>query len=220
MAAPRLPRLETGTVIGTVKDGQVILAPLLQRRWQVLVEAVESRLGALELAELNTAIAAANDAADNAQTAADTANTAASGAQDATDANARFLSISNSNVTTASPPLLSAADAGANATVTVANHVRHYADGTSANVTGGTVTGQPYSTQVFIYYDQASLLGGVVAYAATTTGPTALTTAAAGAHPDRHYVGSVVTPAALGAPVDGAGAIPPIFDAPIGGLWN
>lgn len=103
---------------------------------------------------------------------------------------------------------LSATDAGANATITVANHARLYGDGTSIPVvTGGTVTGLAYSTYYGVYYDDPSLLSTTPTYHVTTTPSNALNNFVVG----RHYVGSVTTPAAAGAPVTG-GASPPGTD--------
>lgn len=187
------------------------------------MERIEGQFTAIEAAalqaELEGTITLAQDAADAAQTAATAADAAAIAAQDATDANARFLSISNSNVTGCT---ITATDAGASASIAVSNHTRNYADGTSVSVTGtggSPLTGLAYSTQFFIYYDQTSLAGGAVTYASVTNGPDAQPTAAGGSAPDRHYVGSVVTPAAAGGPIAGAGAIAVNFDTPIGGNW-
>ncbi len=222
----RLDKLGDRMVIGHVVDrqgrivGDVIASDLFRLYNNNNVDAIETRVSDLEfeeaIAAAEAATTAAQAAADAAQTAADGADTAAAAAQDATDANARFLSISNSNVTGCT---ITATDAGANATVTISAHTRNYADGTSVAVTGGSVTGLAYSTQFFIYYDQTSLAGGAVTYAAVTSGPDAQPTAAGGSAPDRHYVGSVVTPAAAGGPILGAGAIAVNFDVPPGGNW-
>lgn len=208
--ALKLPRLDAGIAI--VNANGTPTAAFIGW-WSKVADLVESHVTELELQAaldaVDTAITAANDAAT-------AANDAATDAQAATDNNARFLSISNSNVTGCT---ITATDAGANVTVTISAHTRNYADGTSVAVSGGSITALAYSTQYFVAYDDADLSGGAETYVAYTSGPDALTTAAGGAAPDRHYVGSVVTPAALGAPIDGAGAIPPIFDTPIGGNW-
>jgi hypothetical protein len=216
--AIRLPRLPMGVPIIDPKTGIATAAYAVW--WDQVLTEVESHITTLEVEALAASLAAATAAAAASATAANaaaaTANTAATTAQAATDSNARFLSISNSNC---SGITVTASDAGASATITISAHTRNYADGTSVAVTGGSVTGLAYSTQYYIYYDQASLAGGAVAYAATTVGPDAFTTDATGAHPDRHYVASAVTPAALGAPNTGAGAIPVNFDIPPGGNW-
>lgn len=202
----------SGKVIGTVYPDQAYI------RWDTdRCDRIEAETGSLEAAALAQAAAAtANAAAATAITAAATANTAADDAQAATDENARFLKISNSNTTGLT---ITATDAGANVTVSFSAHVRHYADGTSVSVSAGSITALAYSTQYFFAYDQASLAGGAVTYNAYTSGPTAQPTAAGGTAPDRHFVGSVVTPAALGAPIAGAQPVGATFDFPIGGNW-
>lgn len=179
--------------------------------------ALESEFGALEAA---AAAQAAADAANTAAAAADAAAAAAQGAADdataATEENARFLAISNSNTTGLT---ITATDAGANVTVTFSAHTRHYADGTSVAVNGGSITGLSYTTQYFFYYDQASLAGGAVTYQSTTSGPAAQTTGPGTANESRHYVGSVVTPAAAAPATTGAQPVAVTFDQPIGGNW-
>lgn len=213
----KLKRLNFNEAIGTVVNGMIFPDAAFVKAYNDNLTRIEAETGSLEAAAAAQAAAtAANAAAATAQAAATTANSAATAAATATAADARFLSISNSTTTGLT---ISATDAGADATITMSAHVRHYADGTTANVNGGTVTALAYSTQYFLYYDQASLAGGAVTYASTISGPTAQTTAASGAHPNRHYVGSVVTPAALGAASPGAGAVGVTFDQPIGGNW-
>lgn len=219
----QLPPLQIGSPIGYVKGDKVYIDTVFQRFIQTLLKVLASRLTAVELAvlqaQLEASIAVVETATEAAQTAADNANTAATVAQTATEDNARFLAISNSNVTGCT---ITATDAGASATIAISSHTRNYADGTSVAVTGtggSPLTGLAYSTQYFIYYDQSSLAGGAVTYATTTNGPDAQPTAAGGSAPDRHYVGSAVTPAAAGGPVLGAGAVAVNFDRPIGGDW-
>lgn len=205
----KLPDLQGFPIVGP--DGKP--TPYFERLWSDMKSKLENEVGALQAA------AAAQAAADAADAAAAAANTAAAAAQTAADdaatantANARFLAISNSNVTGCT---ITATDAGSDVTISVSAHVRHYADGSQVNVNAGSVTALSYSSHYWLFYDQASLAGGAVTYQATTNGPDALTTAAGGAHPDRHLVGDVQTPAALGAPIPGDGAVPPT----IGGNW-
>lgn len=213
--AIKLPRLPSGVPLVDPKTGAATAA--FQHWWDLVCNEVESHITTLEVealaAELSAATATAQTAADTANAAAATANTAAADAQDATDSNARFLKISNSNVTGLT---ITATDAGASVTVTFSAHTRHYADGTSVAVSGGSITGLSYSTHYWYYYDQASLAGGAVTYQATTTPPDSLTTAASGSHPDRHTVGDSATPAALAGPIAGFSVEPPT----ISGLWN
>lgn len=145
------------------------------------------------LLDLDTATQAATTAATNAQTAADNAQTAA-------DTTTAASSLANSYPTGLT---LSAADAGTDATITVSSHTRVYGNGTSVSVAGGTITGQPYSTTLYVYYDDPARAGGTVTYQATTSDTTA---AQAG---NRHVVGQVTTPAAAGGPAPGKPVRPP-----------
>lgn len=187
---PRLPR----NVKLTDANGQP--TQIFQQWWQTAAKAIEAQFGAVDAA------IAAQAAADAANTAAEAANTAAETAQDAADAVTAESNLVNSYVT-GTPPILTATDAGANVTITIAAHSRVYGDGTTVSVTGGNLTGLSYSTTYYIYYDQASRAGGAVTFVSTTTGNTAAQTG------DRHLVGSVLTPAAAGAPVDGDYVAPP-----------
>lgn len=100
--------------------------------------------------------------------------------------------------------IATASDAGADSTIAIAAHVRHYGDESSVSVSSGSLTGQPYSTDVAIYYDDAARAGGAVVYHATTDLKTAQNNYVAG----RHYVATVTTPASGGAAVTG-GTPPP-----------
>lgn len=157
--------------------------------------------------------ATANAAAATANTAAATANTAATTANTTATAITNLSTLANSTTTGLT---ITATDMGANVTVDMTAHTRTYGNGTAVAVNAGSVAALAYSTQYFVYYDQASRAGGAVTYVATTTATTAQTSSA---FPNRHYVGSVVTPAALGAPIGGTGAVAPTFEAPPGGFW-
>lgn len=177
--------------------------------WQRVLEAIERLVtdvaDALQnvidlndlITEANTAIAAADAAAAAAATAASTAQTVADNVSASTELAQSYVS----GLT------LSASDAGADATITISAHTRHYpqADGTTTTVSvnAGSVTGQPYSTFIYLYYDDPARAGGAVTYAAT---PSATTAAQTGV---RHTVGGVQTPAAAGPPSAGAGTRPP-----------
>lgn len=195
MAVLRIDRLQRGTVIvnedGTAGD---YLIRLLNGAFANIESVVNAQGGILD------AITAAQDAADTAHAAADAANTAASNAQTAADTVTADASLTNSYVTGLT---LQGTDAGSDATVTISGHTRVYGDGTSVSVTGGNVAGLAYSTPYYIYYDQASRAGGAVTYQATTSQSTAAQTG------DRHLVGLVTTPAALGGAVNGDGVLPP-----------
>lgn len=144
------------------------------------------------------AVAAAQAAADAANAAAAAADAAASSAQTAADDITAASALSSSYV---SGCTITATDAGANATITISAHTRHYPqpDGTTVDVSvsGGSVTALAYSTTYFVYYDDAARAGGAVTYQATTSDSTAAQ------YGDRHTVGAATTPAALGASIPG-----------------
>jgi hypothetical protein len=171
--------------------------------WQQVVSSLQGELGALATAQaaLAAAVAAqstANTAVTNAATAQTTANTA--------DSTANTVKRDDSISTSWTSPgtILSATDAGSNATITIANHTRKYTDATSKSVTGGSLTGLAYSTSYAVYYDQTSRAGGSVTYHATTDPNTGLANAAAG----RHFCGKITTPASGGGATSG-GVNPP-----------
>jgi hypothetical protein len=178
----KLPRLPTR--FGIVdKAGQPVTA--FQQWWQSFASKIEEAFNAL--ADTVAAIAAA-------QAAADAANAAAAAASAAADIASTVAALTASGVVGA---VLTATDVGANVTVAITAHTRVYGDGTSASVNAGSVTGQPYSTLVYIYYDDAARTGGAVTYLASASQTTAAQTG------NRHLVGQVLTPAAAAAPTDG-----------------
>lgn len=150
------------------------------------------------LASALAAVTAAQAAATTAQAAATAAQTSADAAAATATTSAAETQLADSYVGGAT---ITATDAGANVTITISAHTRYYpqANGTTTSVavSGGSVTAQPYSTLIYIYYDDPTRVGGAVTYLATTS---SLTAAQAGA---RHTVGSVTTPAALAAPAGG-----------------
>lgn len=157
--------------------------------WQQVIESVSGEFGALQTAL--DALAAANAA----QSTADTANTTATTAKRNDKISASWTSPGS---------VLSAADAGSDATITIAAHTRNYGDGTSVSVSGATKTGKAYSTAYYVYYDDATQAGGAVSYQVTTSATTAAPNKATG----RHFVGKVTTPAAAAPPTTG-GTVPP-----------
>jgi hypothetical protein len=152
-----------------------------------------------------TGIQSALDAAGIAQAAAVTANAAAATANAAAMTVTAASSLANSYTTGL---VLTASDAGASATISITAHTRIYGDGTSKAITAGSVTGLAYSTDYRVYYDDPTRAGGVVAFIATTS----ITTAAQAG--DRHSVGAVKTPAALGVAIGGNPVFPPGFSYP------
>lgn len=100
--------------------------------------------------------------------------------------------------------VLTASDAGSDATITVAGHTRYYGDETSLAVSGGAITGLAYSTVYAVYYDDPTRADTTPAYAATDQLEEGQSNFVAG----RHLVGTVETPAAAGPPTTG-GTSPP-----------
>lgn len=172
-----------------------------QKLWQKNCEIVEGNFA--DITQLVTDLATAVAAIVTAQAAANAAQSTANTVK-------RDDGIASS--WTSPGTILSAADAGADATITIAGHTRKYSDNTSASVTGGSLTGKAYSTVYYIYYDQTSRAGGAVSYQAATDPNTALAGAAAG----RHFCGKITTPAALGGATSG-GYNPPSGGGGVGG---
>jgi hypothetical protein len=148
---------------------------------------------------------ATNDAltaAGIATAAAATANAAAATAQTAANETMEATALANSYVTGI---VVGATDAGPSATITISAHNRIYAyvPPTTKTVNAGSVTGLAYSTTYFVYYDQASRLGGAVAYVATTDN------ANVAQFNNRHSVAQITTPAAAAPPSTGGGVKPP-----------
>jgi hypothetical protein len=173
-----------------------------QKLWQRNCESVEEALDSL--IDAVAAIAAAQAAADAANTAAAAADTAAAAAQDTADSITAASEIGDSFVTGCT---IGATDAGADATITISAHTRHYPqpDGTTVDVSvnGGSLTARAYSTLYYIYYDDAAHAGGAVTYNSTTSEATAAQLG------DRHCVGAVTTPAALAVDTGGTHVGPP-----------
>lgn len=186
LVALEVPPLPAGAAI-VDKDGLPSLA--FAAYWQQTIEAIVGSVNA---------VLAAQAAADAANAAAAAANTAAIAAADTADAITASNALGTSFV---SGCTITATDAGANVTVTISAHTRHYPqpDGSTVDVSvsGGSVTALAYTTSYFIYYDDPARAGGGVTYQATTSSTTAAQLG------DRHTVGSVLTPAAAGAPTSG-----------------
>lgn len=141
-------------------------------------------------------------AAGIATSAATVAMAAAAAAQSATLQAMNATALANSYVQGLT---ITASDAGASASIVISNHNRVYATmpPTSVAVTGATLTGKAYSSLFFLYYDQPTRSGGPVSFIASLV---STDVAQVG---DRHSVGQILTPAALGLPRDGAGVAPP-----------
>jgi hypothetical protein len=103
--------------------------------------------------------------------------------------------------------ILTAVDAGTTATITVSNHIRVYADGTTVSISGGAAhTGLTSGTAYGAYYDDLTLAETAPTIILTTTLKNTYAAAAEG----RHFLGIVTTPpAGSGKTFTGGGAYPP-----------
>lgn len=206
----RLPRLPKGPIVDP-KNGEPTLAFTVY--WQRLLEAQETTDArqdefATELAQVVADLAAAQ--AELAQVVSDLAAAVAAiqAAQATADAAVREAARINSY--TAPTDVLTASDAGSDATITVAGHARVYPvqgayDVTDVAITGGTIVGLAFATKYWVYYDDTTLADTSPAFQATTVAADAQVGAAAG----RHFVGVITTPADGGADTDGNGGAPP-----------
>lgn len=191
---PRLPRPLADAVFGNY-------AQQFQTFWQSFAKAIEDQeelqdatIVALQTAQLD--IIAAQEALEDAN--------------DALAAQlAQIIAVTTANAISASwiapASVLTASDAGTDATITIANFTRFYDDGTSVAVIGGDITGLAYSTLYAVYYDDATRASTTPTLVATTFTGTARHNFAAG----RHFVGTVTTPASGGAPATGGDYTPP-----------
>jgi hypothetical protein len=169
--------------------------PQFQIWWQQVIESIAGEFGALEAAALAQATAV---------TAQTTADAAAATALAAAREQARITSYPNPG------SVLSAADVGTDATITIAGHTRVYPvqgsiDVPDVSISGGTITGRAFSTRYYIYYDDTTLAVTNPTFLSTTSSATSQVGAAAG----RHFVGYVDTPADGGATTAGQGGGPP-----------
>lgn len=143
-----------------------------------------------------------------ALTAAGIALEAAIDAGETAEVTARELARINSY--TIPTDVLTASDAGSDASIAIASHTRVYPvqggiDVPDLAVTAGSVTGLAFSTTYYVYYDDPALEDVTPTFAATTNQATAQVGAATG----RHFVGKVTTPADGGGGTSGGGGYPP-----------
>lgn len=168
---------------------------LISRYWDEAMLELEKTLNAVlaipaiqeALADLDTAIEAANDAAEAATVAATKAGSASTAAL-----SEQSLVNSYIDPTSFTAPLISADSSG---NVTIANHSRTYGDSTlnpMVHVTGATIaTGASPLSVVRIYYTDATRAGGAITYLFTVD--PASPTPQGG---NTHAVGAVEIPAA------------------------
>lgn len=126
------------------------------------------------LNQAQQAVVAAQTAADNAQAAADAAKTQAQAA--AMEAALVNSYIDPTSVLTATTTQIAIAD-----------HTRHYADGTSVAVKGATIAATGQGDTDYVSYLDASRAGGIVPYQVSTIAPTQ--------GMNVHVVGAVTIPA-------------------------
>lgn len=101
--------------------------------------------------------------------------------------------------------ILTAEDDGTTATITVAAHVRAYADGTTLSVAGGSESGLTSDTNYAVYYVDSTLADTAPDYLFTTDIEAAQAAAADG----NHFCGIIRTPdAGSGETRTGGGAYP------------
>ena len=190
-----LPRLQRLNKVAE-QDGRP--TKQMQTDWNSFAKSIEDAFNQLE--STLAATIAAQAAADSANAAAVAADAAATSAQGAADAVTTEQALINSYVTGLT---LTAADAGADVTITISAHTRVYGDGTSLAVAGSTITAVPYSVQRYVYYVDATRADTTPSYLATASVSTAAQLG------DTHLVGVVTTPAAAGPPSDGFSTRPP-----------
>lgn len=135
----------------------------MTRWWNTMAEQTEAAVnGILQLPEIQAAIDAANMAAAAANLAATNAQAAADAAQSTADSNAFQQALINSYITPDS--VLT----GTASLITVAAHTRHYGDGTSVAVSGGTVAPLGLGDN-YVFYSDPTHAGGVVTYLVSAT---------------------------------------------------
>lgn len=174
---------------------------LFERYWDEAMRSIETSInGVLAIPAIASALAATTAAAAAANAAAAAASASAATANNAANSSIAATALLNSYPTGVT---LTASDAGVNVTVTISTHNRVYPPSTTVAINAGTLTGLSYSTTYYIYYDDVPRTGGAVTYAATTSAATAAQTG------NRHLVGSILTPAALGTPLTGKYVQPP-----------
>ncbi|HXE05823.1 MAG TPA: hypothetical protein VN579_07545 [Bryobacteraceae bacterium] len=184
---------------------------LINMDWLDAIHAILQRVGGTAVDKVEVAASTATTAtaaAATAQAAAVAAQAAADAAQGSADAGMGFSNLNNSYVTGLT---LTGHDAGSDADIIISNHTRVYGDGTTVSVTGDTLHHENYSDSYWVYYDDPSRSGGTVSYQVATAYADAFPS---GANPDRHFVGAVTTPGALGPDTDGQGAKPPGYSGP------
>lgn len=185
----KLPRLPLTVALFDPATGKPNAT--FQRYWQSFAEAIERSVNGVISAQ--NAAAAAQATADEAEAKADQA-LAGDGSMNA----ATSLKLSYPVGVT-----ITGIDNGPDTGVLIGAHTRRYGNGDEVSVGAGALGAIPFSTEVIIYYDDASRAGGAVTYQSTTVLADAKSS---DANPNRHYVGYVTTPASGDPPTDGVPA--------------
>jgi len=185
----RLPRIQQGRPI---VDAQGYPATDFVRRLNDTFSAIETAYNGITDALEAAGIAQA--AADAANIAAYNANMAAMAAQNAANGVSRDQALINSYIT---PDSVLTADP---VNITIATHVRHYANGVNVTVLGGTAAASSPGDTNYVYYTDVTRTGGAVTYFVSLTPPTQLG--------DTHVVGAVIIPA-TGTATGGDGPVRP-----------
>jgi hypothetical protein len=107
-----------------------------------------------------------------------------------------MVNIGNSSTLQDLAPI-SAADAGATATITIASHVLKNPTG-DISYNSGSITGLTHSTTYHVYTDDPDYEGGAVTYVATSDAADLVSAVG------RYFVGEVTTPAPAGTTVTGS----------------
>lgn len=200
VARKRLNRLSISDSLVDRNSGKATLK--FHRDYQANVELTEA-----SISELSGNVATLQQIVDRlvaAEQAAGAAVTQTAALQASSDQQAQMTRVRDSYVDFGT---LTASNVGGSATVTIANHTRHYlAPIADVAVTGASFTGQPTATTLYVYYDDPNLAGGAVTYVLTQNGDQAVATTDI---PYRHFVGSVDTPATTGAGTVGTTTTPP-----------
>lgn len=196
MSVPRVTLADLQQSIPVV-DTEGRPSPVFLRFINGSIRALKNGVNAV--IDAQNAAAAATAAASAATSAAASATAAAAAAGTATDDSAREQALVNSYIEPGS--VLSASPL----TITVSAHTRRYADGTSAAVSGGSVSATGAGDVNYVSYNDPMRTGGVVIYEVSTTQP--IQTG------DTHVIGAVMVPAS-GTTPGGSGPRPPGYVIP------
>jgi hypothetical protein len=202
-----LPRLQR-TIEISENDGKPTF--WFHRWWDEMAGKIEQAFADIESTVSDLAATQADLATAQAGLATAQADIAAAQADiisTQNDLTAAIRDIARLSSYTAPTNVLSASDAGTDATITIAGHTRVYPGAfvNDVTVSGGTLTGKAFSTTYYVYYDDATLADTTPTYVATTV----IADAQVGAGTSRHFVGVVTTPADGGGGTSGGGGYPP-----------